>query len=74
MDKKSITSLYRKKKMTSSEYKSETESNTGSALSDQQLPLLTPLPALLSPSSSPPTTLPSLYTMSRHNINLEQVV
>ena len=57
------------------EYGSETESSTGSVLlAQEQLPLPTPPPALSSPS--PPNTLLPLpsYTMSRHDINLEQVV
>jgi len=58
MDKKNATSPYKEKKTTSSEYKPETESNTGLALLVQQTPPLT------SPSPSPPTILPPPYTMS----------
>ena len=74
MDKKSATSLYTKKKTTSSEYKLETESNIRLAFLDQQSPPPTPPPLLLLLSSLSLTTTLPLYTMSQYNINLEQVV
>ena len=61
VNRKSITSPYREKKMLSSEYKLESESNIGSTLLVQQS-ISTPPPALSSLLSF--IILPLSYTMS----------
>ena len=62
------------KVISSSEYKSETESNAGSVLLAQELPLPTPSLFLLSPPLSTPIILPPPYTMSHYDTNLYVII